>query len=170
QIEFKYYEYNERKKKVLKHKGQIYRLSPYALTWNNDQYYILGFSENHNKIVKFRVDRMHNPIITDKVSIPKPKDFDVTEFSKTVFSMYDGKEQQVELLCDTKLMKSIVDKFGKDVNTVAIDKNTFMATVMVSTSPTFYGWVFGFVGQMQIVSPDCVKDEYKRLAKNVCCE
>ena len=170
QIEFKYYEYNEQKKKVLKHGGKIYKLSAYALTWNDDQYYVFGFSESHNKIVKFRVDRIHNPKVTVITAVPKSKDFDVVEFSKTVFNMYDGEEQQVELLCDANLMKIIVDKFGKDINTVAIDKNTFSATVRVSTSPTFYGWVFGFAGQMRILSPTCVKEEYKRLAKNVCCD
>jgi len=61
QVTFQYFEYTVTKKKVLKHGGQVYQFSPYALLWNNDSYYALGFSESHGKVVKFRVDRMASP-------------------------------------------------------------------------------------------------------------
>lgn len=50
-----------KKEKELKHDGYLYRFSPYDLVWNNDCYYIFGWSQKHDKIVKFRVDRMHQP-------------------------------------------------------------------------------------------------------------
>lgn len=61
---FQYYYYNEKKERVFKHGGLPYYLSPYDLIWNEDSYYVIGFSRSHNQIAKFRVDRIHKPAIT----------------------------------------------------------------------------------------------------------
>lgn len=58
QIHFKYYEYDHNKKKIYKHKRKVYELSPYVLIWNGDNYYTIGYSASHGKIIKFRVDRI----------------------------------------------------------------------------------------------------------------
>lgn len=110
-ITFKYLEFAPDKTKREKHNGQVYVLSPYALVWNDDCYYVIGFSEanNHNKIVKFRIDRMKNLTVTDNTAIRKPKDFNVEDYFKQIFSMYDGEECEVLLLCDNELMKHIID-------------------------------------------------------------
>ena len=57
-ISFQYFEYTPKKEKVLKHKGYRYGFSPYALIWNRDFYYAVGWSEKHRKLAQFRVDRM----------------------------------------------------------------------------------------------------------------
>ena len=73
QISFQYYDYTGLKKKVLKNKGEIYKLSPYHLVWNGDYYYVLGYSDKREKVISFRVDRIANvPNILDKDNLPKP--------------------------------------------------------------------------------------------------
>lgn len=154
-ITFKYLEFTPDKTKREKHNGQLYVLSPYALVWNDDCYYVIGYSEeaNHNKIVKFRIDRMKNLTVTDNTAIRKPKDFNIEDYFKRIFSMYDGEECEVELLCDNELMKYIVDRFGENVQTKRINNKHFSVMVNVSLSPTFYGWVFSFGGKMKLNSP-----------------
>ena len=168
QVELQYYEYNQNKEKTLKHNGQVYVFSPYALAWNGDNYYVFGFSQNHNKLIKFRVDRIHKPHMTDNNAVPCPKDFNIAEFSKSVFNMYDTELKTVELFCTNELMKVIIDKFGKEVETKPFDSQRFIATVDVSASPTFFGWVFQFVGKMRILSPQSVADEFKSIATEFC--
>lgn len=68
------------KKKVLKHSGYLYELSPYALIWNDDCYYVIGYSEKHQIIAKFRVDRMVGLEPIEEVSRPKPNSFDVSDY------------------------------------------------------------------------------------------
>ena len=58
QISFQYYDYTGLEKKVLKNKGEGYKLSPYHLLWNGDYYYVIGYSEKKGKVVTFRVDRI----------------------------------------------------------------------------------------------------------------
>lgn len=159
-VTFKYIEYTAEKKKVYKHKGQIYILSPYDMVWCRDAYYVLGFSESHGKVVKFRVDRMYRPALSDKPYRPKPDNYDISEFCCQVFSMYDGTLCTVELKCENRLMKSVIDRFGEDVQTRLFDCTHFIATVEVSVSPTFFAWIFTYNGKIQIISPETLKREY----------
>lgn len=153
-VTFQYLEYTQNKEKVLKHNGYTYSFSPFALIWNDDCYYAIGFSDKHSKIAKFRVDRMVGLTITEQVTEKKPEDFDVSDYFSQVFSMYEGKEQDVILRCDNDLMKHIVDRFGEKVYTAPLDDKHFCAKVTVSLSQTFYGWVFSFGGKMKIASPE----------------
>ena len=167
QISFQYYDYTGLKKKVLKNKGEIYKLSPYHLVWNGDYYYVLGYSEKREKVISFRVDRIANvPNILDKNNIPMPKNFDLNDFTKSVFFMYGGDKVQVNLRCENGLMKTIVDRFGEGVTTLAYDMESFRVVVDVEASPTFYGWVFGFGGRIEILGPQSVKDEYIHMVED----
>ena len=108
QISFSYYEYTGLKEKVLRNKGEIYTISPYHLVWNDDYYYVVGYSEKRKKIVTFRVDRIASqPDILSADAVPVPEDFDIAEFTKHVFYMYDGEEVLVDLRCDNGLMKTL---------------------------------------------------------------
>lgn len=168
-IIFKYIEYTAEKKKVYKHDGCIYEFSPYAMLWHNDCYYVLGYSERHGKIVKFRVDRMEKGEMTDKSAVKKPAGFEPVTYLKNIIAMYDGQMETVRLKCTADMMKVIIDRFGKDVHTEPCDEG-FIADVNASVSPTFFGWVFGFAGKIRIIAPQSVTDEYIKAAKNAISE
>ena len=167
QISFKYYDYTGLKKKVLKNKGEVYKLSPYHLLWSGDYYYVIGYSEKKGKIVTFRVDRIAStPEILEKESVPQPEDFNIADFTKEVFYMYDGDEVTVDLRCDNSLMKTMIDRFGEDVTTLAYDMTSFRLITEVSASQTFFGWVFGFGGKVQILAPAEIKEQYRQMIQN----
>lgn len=69
----------------------------------------------------------------------------------------------VDLRCDNSLMKTMVDRFGEDVTTLAYDMTSFRVQTEVSASPTFFGWVFGFNGKVQILAPESVKEQYRQM-------
>lgn len=164
QISFQYYDYTGLKKKVLKNKGEVYKLSPYKLLWCGDYYYVLGYSEKKSKVINFRVDRIASkPEILDKDIIPMPDDFDIENYTKEVFFMFSGEKVLVDLRCDNSLMKTMVDRFGEDVTTLAYDMTSFRVQTEVSASPTFFGWVFDFNGKVQILAPESLKEQYKQM-------
>lgn len=167
-IRFQYYEYNTQKKRIHKHGNDYYYLvSPYALVWNDDYYYVLGYCEQHDKISKFRVDRIDNISITDLCAKSKPKDFEPVAYLKSLFSMYDGELQKVRLKCDADMMKVVIDRFGKSVNTYDAEWGKFYADVEISVSRTFFGWLFGFGGKIELVSPEDVRNDYYNIASEV---
>lgn len=166
-IKFQYIEYTASKKKVHKHNGYVYVFSPYAVLWHNDCYYVLGYSEKHKAITKFRVDRIDKTESTELQSVKKPKGFDPVVYLKNIFSMYDGEMQNIRLKCNKDMMKVIIDRFGKDVSTVPCEDGCFMADVKISVSPTFFGWLFGFGNKICIISPQNIIDDYTAAAKKI---
>ena len=166
-ISFLYTDYNARKEKVLKNNGQPYILSPYALIWDGDFYYVIGLNHARNQVNTFRVDRISRPPdILNEAASPVPESLNLADYSREIFRMYDTeKSVEVSLFCEKSLMKHLIDRFGRDVKTEIIDQNHFRAKVLVCTSPTFYRWVFGWTGRMKIEGPSFVLEEYRRMAR-----
>ncbi len=165
-VEFQYMDYTSNKETALKHHGQIYHFSPYDLIWNNDRYYVVGWSDRHNKVVKFRVDRMLYPSLVTGGYRQPPKDYHVEVFFQQVFQMYDGKFCQVRLRCAEEVMKHIIDRFGEDVDTDDLGNGIFEVNVFLSVSPTFYAWVFHFDGKIRIEAPEEIRKGYLSMLQN----
>ena len=163
QITFRYFEYTPKKEKILKHDGYKYRFSPYAMIWNRDCYYAVGWSEKHGKIAQFRVDRMTAVEPLEQTAV-QTLDFDPAEYVRKVFGMYPDNLCTVELLCDNEVMRSVIDRFGENVQTETVDEQHFRATVEVAPSPPFFSWVFTFSGKIRIVSPAAVLEEMRDMA------
>ena len=111
--------------------------------------------------MKFRVDRMYRPELSDQPALKKPKDYNINEFCRQVFMMYDAECCTVELLCENSLMKAIIDRFGDKVETKTMDREHFKATVEASCSPTFFAWIFTYAGKLKILSPKHIVAAYK---------
>lgn len=163
QITFQYFEYTPKKEKILKHDGYKYRFSPYAMIWNRDCYYAVGWSEKHGEIAQFRVDRMTAVEPLEQTAV-QTLDFDPAEYVRKVFGMYPDNLCTVELLCDNEIMRSVIDRFGENVQTETVDEQHFRATVEVAPSPPFFSWVFTFGGKIRIVSPAAVLEEMRDMA------
>ena len=159
-LEFLYQDYDADKKKVLRHGGEVYSVSPYGLVWDSDHYYMVAYSERRQMISQFRVDRMKSACITDKDAVPAPEDFVMKEYVQEMFGMYGGEPVSVRLECDNDMMNAVVDKFGESVQTHRHTAGTFIADVKVKDSPTFYAWVFMFDGKIRIDSPGSVRSTY----------
>ena len=157
---FQYFDYNAAKEKSLRHEGEKYRVSPYALVWDDNHYYMLGFSDARQTMVNFRVDRMCSTQMTEEKAVPLPADFDMAEYVQHQFRMFAGDEIEVVLECRNDMMKYIIDQFGEEVETWKATKDTFFAKVSVADSPTFYGWVFPFEGKVRISSPKKIREKY----------
>ena len=99
-------------------------------------------------------------------AVPQPKDFNLPDFTRQVFDMYDGTKEKVTLLCKNELMNYIVYKFGDEVETSPTDNSHFKAVVEVSVSQTFFAWVFQFNGEVKITNPSAVVSRYREMLEN----
>ena len=164
QIQFQYYEYTQKKERILKHDGYFYKLDPYALEWKNDHYYLIGYSHKHHGLAHFRVDRLAGVEILESTYIPQP-DFDVADYTNKMIDMFaSDRTVCVELLCENRFMKTIVDDYGETAATCPYDSNHFVVKVEVNPSGTFYGWVFKFMGGIKIIAPQECVEEMVRVA------
>lgn len=126
-IKFQYYQWNEKKEMELRHSGAWYHISPWGLSWNNENYYLVGYDSEEEKIKHFRVDKMLH-IKLSKESREGNEHFkklDMADYAKKSFGMFGGKERTVKLLVKNNLAGVIIDRFGKDVMMIPADNDHF---------------------------------------------
>ena len=165
-ISFYYFHYNERKRKVLKNNGRAYKFSPYHLVWNGDFYYMVGWSDKHEKITTFRIDRIKDvPELLVEPIKKKPKGFDINRHINEAFHMFDCEKEEVTLRCDNDVMDAIIDKFGEKVKVTNRDDGTFEITETVAVSNVFYSWVYGFGGKVIIRKSESIKKQHEEKSK-----
>ena len=162
-VTFQYFDYTPEKKKVHRHGGQLYTVSPYAMLWNNDQYYMVGYSEERKLVATYRVDRISQLTVTEEPARTRPADFTISDYFGQTFSMYLGEEAKVELLCENALMGSIIDRFGENVSVQIVDREHFKVTATVALSNNFYGWVFASGGKMRILGSEKAVEGFKAI-------
>lgn len=169
-ITFQYFNWDVDKKEVLRHDGKIYEQSPWAMTLAEENYYLVCFdSQNKEGIKYFRVDKMKNIKVTDEPREGKEefRNFDIAEYAKKRFRMYDGDEMNVSLLCKNEFAGVIIDRFGKDVMMHPVDKEHFKVVVKVAVSKQFYAWVMAMGEGVEIVGPDEVVEQVRQMLKEL---
>lgn len=162
-ISFRYLRFTAEGKQVPKHgktPEEWYVVSPYATVWNDDRYYLVGWSDRDGEIRVYRIDRMQDAKQLPNKREPAPEDFDVRDYTDKVFRMYGGPEEEVTLKFSAEILDQVYDRFGTGIRLKVAAKDCFTVTVPVSLSTTFYAWVFQFVGQMNIIAPEHVREAY----------
>lgn len=163
-IEFQYFDYNERHKKVYRKDGAKYVMNPYSTVFSADNYYLLCYNDKYKTIMHYRVDRMDNVRMLDDDILPLEdgKDFNVTKQKKELFGMFRGNEEQVTFDVHKSLLDVIYDKFGADIHLVTIDNETFRFTADVQISPVFMGWCCAFGSKVKIVAPESAVEQLRQ--------
>ncbi len=166
-IRFKYYKWDINKKLVPRHGDEWFVVSPWALTWMEENYYMVAYDEWAGKMKNYRVDKMMKISITDEKREGKKEfdNFDMANLSKSTFSMFDGDRERVKLRFDNSICGVFLDRFGKDdISFRKVDDDHSEVTVEVSVSPQFYGWIFGLGDKVKVVGPENVVKELKKYA------
>ncbi len=169
QISFLYFDWDKGKKKVYRHDGGRYQVSPWGLVWNNENYYMVAFDSSAGEIRHYRVDRMMSIETVDVPRLGKAefKETDTAQYTKKFFGMYDGERVEVTLNCDEDITNAVVDMFGTDAEFTPQNDNTFNVTVELAISPVFLSWVFMFGGKVRVVTPESVNHKLKEMAKKI---
>ena len=165
QITFKYYDLDVNRKKVYRKNGDRYTESPVALTWDDENYYLITYKEKYDDYAHYRVDKMESIEITEEYRVLSEEPFDLSAYSKTTFAMFGGEETEVSIKFENDLVGVVFDRFGTDVRIVKADEDHFICTVKVAVSPHFLSWIVSFGRRAKIMSPDYVVDEMYALIR-----
>ena len=163
-IIFQYYQWNVKKEMELRHNGAWYHISPWGLSWDNENYYLVGYDSDAGQIKHYRVDKMLHIQMSEEKREGKErfKKLDMADYAKKSFGMFGGKEQEVKLLVINDLAGVIIDRFGKEVMMIPEDENHFTVNVDVHVSRQFLGWIFSLGEGVRIIGPDEVVEQMKQ--------
>ena len=170
---FLYYDLNEHGERVYRRSGHHYVVEPIALVFNEDNYYLTCYSSRHDSTSNYRVDRMDSVKIIEEPCCERAialRD-EVATYTEQAFKMFSGQLEDVVLEFDRSLIGAVYDKFGEGVKMMPSGENNVVSALQLRISPTFWGWLSQFGGQMRIISPSHTTADFQRhidgiLAKN----
>ncbi|HCA05453.1 MAG TPA: WYL domain-containing protein [Ruminococcaceae bacterium] len=149
--------------------GEDYEVSPWALCWDDENYYLVAYDSEAGIIKHYRVDKMEKIrlLTQNRDGAELFEEFNLARYAKSVFSMFGGEECNVKLSVDNNLVGVIVDRFGADTYIVRESEKTFSVNVRVALSPQFYAWIFGLGNGVRILTPKRAVDEFKDKIKEL---
>jgi len=164
QIEFDYMRWNLNKE-MEKRKDEPYKVSPWSLSWDDENYYMIAYDEAEDKIKHFRVDKMKNIRILSEKRAGRNmfKEFDLPAYSKMSFGMYGGEKVNVKIAFKNEKVGIFLDRFGKDI-IIHKSKEKGWSEIHedIAVSDQFLGWIFALGEDVKIVGPDAVVEEFKK--------
>ncbi len=163
-IRFQYFQWNVKKEPELRHNGAWYHISPWGLSWDNENYYLVGYDSDAELIKHYRVDKMLHIQMSGEKREGREyfKKLDMADYTKKSFGMFGGRELRVKLLVENSLAGVIIDRFGKDVMFIPADEEHFTVNVDVRVSGQFLGWIFSLGDRVKIIAPEEVVDQVRR--------
>ena len=170
-IAFQYFNWNEKKEMELRHDGNYYCVSPWALTWDDENYYMVGYDSEDEKIKHYRVDKMLKIYTVDEYRDGKEhfKEFNAADYAKKNFSMFGGTEEEVTLEVSNDMCGIFIDRFGKDISIVPAGKGKSRIHLKVALSSHFISWIFALGEGVKITGNKAVLEavdaEISRLVK-----
>ncbi|MBQ4578117.1 MAG: WYL domain-containing protein [Clostridia bacterium] len=170
QIRFHYFEWalgrgRERVEKRLRKNGDWYRVSPWWLIWDNENYYLVAFDQLSRDVRHYRVDKMQDLEIVDELREGKEllASFDPGAYAGSLFGMYHGQLETVKIRFENSLIGVVADRFGREVFLSPDGDGHFTVTAQVAVSPQFLSWVFSFGPQAELLSPEPIRQQFLQL-------
>ena len=172
-VKFKYKRRNIDKENKKSYTEKTFTVSPYALVWKNDHYYLVCNNQKYDNLMNLRLDRMRQiEILEDEI---KPLSevseydgvFDIADYSSKMFNMFSGESAEVTLLCDLDLREEIMDRFGAKIPLVAVDTQTFKTTINAAVSEGLVSWLMNFGGKIKVLEPQSLAESVKNRALEI---
>lgn len=163
-ITFQYFQWNVDKEMELRHDGALYKVSPWALTWDDENYYLVAYDSTKGMIKHYRVDKMLHIKSTGEKREGRLvfHSFDTGAYAKKMFGMFAGQEETVRIECKNELAGVMIDRFGKDVPIIRKDDEHFTVNVKVAVSKQFLAWVIALGDGVKIMEPASVVEQMKQ--------
>lgn len=161
QISFDYLQWNL-EKKLVPRKNKPYQISPWALTWDSGNYYLIAYEAETGMMKNYRVDKMDKIKVLDQPRKGKSAfgRIDMATFTKENFGMFSGEEKNITLRFSNELIGVMIDRFGRDIPIHKADEGHSETIVPVSVSNMFFGWISGLGDGVQIIKPTEVREQY----------
>lgn len=169
QIKFKYFQWNIKKEQELKHDGKFIKVSPWALSWDDENYYLVAFDADAGKIKHYRVDKMLKIAMLDDAREGKEhfKQWNTADYAKKNFAMFGGEEMDVTVELENEMCGVFIDRFGKDISFKPVDAEHCRVRLKVAMSDHFLGWIFALGDKVKIVGSDEAMEHVREMIKRL---
>ena len=168
QIRFQYLDWNLQKQLVPRANADR-SVSPWALIWREENYYLAAYDSADGIMKHFRVDKMGKVKMLEqkREGMEQFSQVDPASYTNQTFGMYSGDEESVTLQFPNRLAGVVLDRFGKDADIRPMTDRIFRVRVKVAVSGQFFGWLAGIGREAVIISPISVKEQYSHWLQDI---
>lgn len=172
-VKFTYKRRNIDKEHMKSYTEKKFTVSPYALIWKDDHYYLVCNNEKYDNLMNLRLDRIRKVENIDEPLRPVCEvsdyedEFDVADYTSKMFNMFSGESMQVTLLCDIEIREEMMDRFGAKIPLKAVDANHFETTIDAAVSDGLVSWIMNFGNKIKVKSPDSLAQSIKEKANEI---
>jgi len=170
-ISFAYYKWDVNKREAPQRSGARYSVSPYALIWMQDRYYLVANLDGRDDLTHFRLDRMRRvrqdsaPWRHFSEVCEYRREFRASEYAARCLNMFGGSPERIRLRCANRLIDEVLDRFGEDTAIAREGEDRFLAVVEVAPGRGFLSWAAQFGADMEILSPPALREEMGALLR-----
>ncbi len=163
QIRFQYLDWNLNKELVPRANSERC-VSPWALIWQDENYYLAAYDSNDSVMKHYRVDKMGRVEVLKeaRTGMEQFSKVDLAAYTNQIFGMYGGREEIVTIQFPNRLIGVVLDRFGREADIRQMPEEVFRIRAKVMVSGQFYGWLAGIGGEAVIVSPVSVREQYRQ--------
>ena len=165
-VTFRYFEYNVRRERVFRREGERYRLTPYGLIWDSENYYLAGWDELRKEVRHYRVDKMSDIALTGMKGHPRGS-WTAEGYARKHFGMFSGTPCRLRLRCEDRLAGVMIDRFGLEAALIPDGPGHFAAVVDLVVSPPLWGWLFGLGAGVEVLEPDWAAEQFAQRLEEV---
>ena len=163
QILFQYLDWNLEKELVPRANSEK-RVSPWALIWQDENYYLAAYDNSDEVMKHYRVDKMGSVAVLREArqGMSQFAKVDLAAYTNQIFGMYGGEEEIVTIQFPNRLIGVVLDRFGREADIRRMPENVFRIRVRVMVSGQFFGWLAGIGRDAVIVKPSSVREQYRQ--------
>ena len=142
-------------------------VSPYAIVYSKQEFYLIGIKEGQTDFYNYRIDRMKNiEILEESISIKKKKS-DIQDFAESSTEMFGGKKEEIEAICHIWLLDTIFETFGRNVTIEKIQDDEEHFKLLVDTNTLgFKMWAMRNIDLVEVKRPIGLRNEMQEVIKN----
>lgn len=157
----------------IKLRSKQMKISPYAMTWQDDHYYLIGNYEKYDNLLHLRIDRMHSVEILEEKArhfsevTDYTEQFDIADYTNRLFQMHGGEVEEIELRCEKKLIEQVVDRFSEKIFVRDVSDTHFTFGIKAAVSDGLISWIVSYGGRIKVLSPKDLRDGVIARAKDI---
>lgn len=143
-------------------------VSPYALLWQDDFYYLVCNNQKYNNLMHLRLDRIKKAEILDEdfrhfSEVSEYTDeFNISDYASKTFNMFSGVAEDITLKCNINILNQVIDKFGNDIFVRTSDDNHLIFDSKVYISEGFIGWILSFGKEIEVLKPLSLREKVSK--------
>ena len=155
-----------------KNRERFYTVSPYAMIWSNDRYYLICNNDTKDNLMHVRIDRIKNVEVLNETArsfelfTEYRGKFNAADYAEKMFNGFAGTVSDIELICDNSIYQDLLDRFG----TSAIkkyDAEHFLVKFTGALSTGLVSWILQYGDKIYIKGPTLLQTMFQNRLNDI---